>query len=123
MIRNRLLRHISLTLFALTLPSATFAQVEVSSVQWTKAQTFKFCIEGNLMMFGLYKIVHLDGPHTTKAIIDELSFFIPRIDSEGLIIIDDYPEMEMGIVDMLLKTYNFNVAAKGDNKIVYQKEI
>ena len=75
------------------------------------------------MLYGLYKVVHLDGPHTTKAVIDELSFFIPRIDSKGLIIIDDYIDIKMGIVDMLLKTYNFNVAAKGDNKIVYQKEI
>ena len=51
MIRNMLLRHISLALFALTLSSAAFAQVEVSSVQWTKAQTFKFCIEGNCETF------------------------------------------------------------------------
>jgi len=26
-------------------------------------------------------------------------------------------------VDMLLKTYNFNVAEKGDNKIIFKKEI
>ena len=51
MIRNRLLRHISLALFSLTLPSIAFAQVEVSSVQWTKAQTFKFCTEGNCETF------------------------------------------------------------------------
>ena len=104
-------------------PEFTFFHMTDDYFFETMSQGHQFCIEGNLMMFGLYKIVHLDGPHTTKAVIDELSFFIPRIDSEGLIIIDDYPEMEMGIVDMLLKTYNFNVAAKGDNKIVYQKEI
>ena len=56
MIRNRLLRHISLALFALTLSSAAFAQVEVSSVQWTKAQTFKFCIEGNCETFRNIKL-------------------------------------------------------------------
>jgi hypothetical protein len=26
-------------------------------------------------------------------------------------------------VDMLLKTYNFNVAKEGDSKIIYKKEI
>ena len=51
MTRNRLLRHISLALFALTFPSTAFAQVEVSSVEWTKAQTFKFCSVGNCETF------------------------------------------------------------------------
>jgi len=56
MIRNRLLRHISLALFALSLPSAASAQVEVSSVQWAKAQTFKFCAEGNCETFRNIKL-------------------------------------------------------------------
>ena len=56
MIRKRLSRHISSALFALTLSSAAFAQVEVSSVQWTKAQTFKFCNEGNCETFRNIKL-------------------------------------------------------------------
>ena len=56
MIRNRLLRQISLALFALTLPSAAFAQVEVSSAQWTNTQTFKFCNEGNCETFRNIKL-------------------------------------------------------------------
>ena len=83
----------------------------------------QFSVDGNCMIYGLYKVAHLDGPHTTHAVLDELKFFIPRIDEEGLIIIDDYKHLQMGIVDMLLKTYNFNVAEKGDNKIIFKKEI
>ena len=56
MTRNRLLRHISLALFVLTLPFGASAQVEVSSVQWTKAQTFKFCNEGNCETFRNIKL-------------------------------------------------------------------
>ncbi len=82
----------------------------------------QFSINGNCMIYGLYKVVHLDGPHTTHAVLDELKFFIPRMDEEGLIIIDDYRRLKMGIVNMLLKTYNFNVAEEGDNKIIYKKE-
>lgn len=82
----------------------------------------QFSVDGNCMIYGLYKVVHLDGPHTTHAVLDELKFFIPRMDEEGLIIIDDYKHLKMGIVDMLLKTYNFNVAEEGDNKIIYKKE-
>ena len=59
----------------------------------------------------------------TKDVIDELNFFIPRAASKALFILDDYQDLQMGIVDMLLKTYNFNVAEKGENKIIYQKEI
>ena len=89
----------------------------------TMGEGHQFVLNQQLVLFGLYQVVHLDGPHTTKAVLDELSFFIPRMTSKGLIIIDDYDDLQMGIVDMLLKTYNFNVAEKGDNKIIYQKEI
>jgi len=89
----------------------------------TMGEGHQFVLNQQLVLFGLYQVVHLDGPHTTKAVIDELSFFIPRMASKGLIIIDDYTDLQMGIVDMLLKTYNFNVAVKGDNKIIFQKEI
>jgi hypothetical protein len=77
----------------------------------------------NMMLFGLYKVVHFDGPHTTDAIIQELNFFIPRSETKALFIIDDYKDLRMGIVDMLLLTYNFKVVEEGENKIIYQKEI
>ena len=89
----------------------------------TMGEGHQFVLNQQLVLFGLYQVVHLDGPHTTKAVIDELGFFIPRMASKGLIIIDDYIDLQMGVVDMLLKTYNFSVAEKGDNKIIYQKEI
>lgn len=89
----------------------------------TMGEGHQFCYESNLMIYGLYKVVHLDGPHTTPAVIDELVFFIPRMENQSIIIIDDYKLLSMGIVDMLLKTYNFNVAEKGDSKIIYKKEI
>lgn len=89
----------------------------------TMGEGHQFSFDNQLMLFGLYKVVHLDGPHTTTAVTEELSFFIPRMETDSIIIIDDYKHLSMGIVDMLLKTYNFNVAEKGDNKIIYKKEI
>ena len=44
------------TLISLIMPSAVLAQVEVSSVQWTSAQTFKFCTEGNCETFRNIKL-------------------------------------------------------------------
>tara|TARA_R100001015_G_C4633946_1_gene199606 strand:+ start:2816 stop:3415 length:600 start_codon:yes stop_codon:yes gene_type:complete len=89
----------------------------------TMHEGHQFNVNDNLMLYGLYKVVHFDGPHTTKDVINELNFFIPRSDSKAVFIIDDYQHLQMGIVDMLLKTYNFSVVEKGDNKIIYQKEI
>ena len=77
----------------------------------------------NMMLFGLYKVVHFDGPHTTDAVIQELNFFIPRSETKALFIIDDFKDLRMGIVDMLLLTYNFKVVEEGENKIIYQKEM
>ena len=77
----------------------------------------------NMMLFGLYKVVHFDGPHTTEAVIQELNFFIPRSETKALFIIDDFKDLRMGIVDMLLLTYNFKVVEEGENKIIYQKEM
>jgi|TARA_E500000318_G_scaffold89208_1_gene86735 hypothetical protein len=89
----------------------------------TMGEGHQFVFEKQLMIYGLYKVVHLDGPHTTKDVLNELVFFIPRMESDSIIIIDDYQLISLGIVDMLLKTYNFNVAEKGDSKIIYKKEM
>ena len=45
-----------LVLFFSTSPFVVSAQVEVSSVRWTKAQTFKFCNEGNCETFRNIKL-------------------------------------------------------------------
>ena len=52
----RILRLSFLILFLLIMPTAVFAQVEVSSVQWTSAQTFKFCNEVNCKTFRNIKL-------------------------------------------------------------------
>ena len=49
----------------------------------------------NMMLFGLYKVVHFDGPHTTEAVLQELNFFIPRSETKALFIIDDYKDLRM----------------------------
>ena len=52
----RFLRPCFLTLFFLIMSTAVSAQVEVSSVQWTSAQTFKFCNEENCKTFRNIKL-------------------------------------------------------------------
>ena len=52
----RFLRPSLPVLFLFIMPTAVSAQVEVSSVQWTSAQTFKFCKEGNCKTFRNIKL-------------------------------------------------------------------
>ena len=56
MLGIRILQPYLLALISLTMPSVVQAQVDVSSVQWTSAQTFKFCIEGNCETFRNIKL-------------------------------------------------------------------
>ena len=56
MFKHKFFQASLLVLFFSTLPFVVSAQVEVSSVQWTKAQTFKFCNEGNCETFRNIKL-------------------------------------------------------------------
>ena len=51
MLGIKFLQPFLLALISLTMVSSVSAQVEVSSVQWTSAQTFKFCTEENCETF------------------------------------------------------------------------
>ncbi len=56
MYKHKFFQASLLVLFFSTSPLVVSAQVEVSSVQWTKAQTFKFCNEGNCETFRNIKL-------------------------------------------------------------------
>tara|TARA_B100000575_G_scaffold69621_1_gene53992 strand:+ start:1839 stop:2186 length:348 start_codon:yes stop_codon:yes gene_type:complete len=56
MLGIKLLRPSFPVLFLFIMPTVVFAQVEVSSVQWTNAQTFKFCSEGSCETFRNIKL-------------------------------------------------------------------
>ena len=52
----RFLRPSLQVLFSFIMPTAISAQLEVSSVQWTSAQTFKFCTNGSCETFKNIKL-------------------------------------------------------------------
>ena len=56
MYKHKFFQASLLVLFFSTSPFVVSAQVEVSSVQWTKAQTFKFCNEGYCETFRNIKL-------------------------------------------------------------------
>jgi hypothetical protein len=39
-----------------------------------------------------YALVHLDGPHTTNKLLEELEFFCKRVNNNGMIVLDDIKE-------------------------------
>ena len=56
MYKHKLFQSSLLLLFFSILPFVASAQVEVSSVEWAKAQTFEFCNEGNCETFRNIKL-------------------------------------------------------------------
>lgn len=70
-----------------------------------------------------YALVHLDGPHTTEKVTEEIDFFAPRMEIGGMIIIDDIHGFYnySQIKDILVKKYNFGLVAEGIRKASYIK--
>lgn len=73
------------------------------------------------MLISKYDFIHLDGPHTTIAVLEETFFFLPRLKSKGIIVFDDYVTFDFTAVDMLLSMHKCLVKYRGNNKIIYEK--
>lgn len=70
-----------------------------------------------------YCLAHLDGPHDSDVVIDEARFFSPRMHAGAMLVCDDtnlydHTRSEAVIVGEL----GFEVATKGQRKIVYSKK-
>ena len=69
-----------------------------------------------------YSLVHFDGPHTTSAVIDELDFFVGRLELNGIFVFDDIGLYDHDYVEKkLLETGNFEIFKKGTRKAAYRK--
>ena len=56
-----------------------------------------------------YSVAHLDGQHDTETVMKEVQFFIPRIQPNGFIVIDNTERgwMDMGIIEAELFNNGF----------------
>ena len=73
--------------------------------------------------YGPYNLIHFDGPHMTKDVLNEAVFFAERSVQYTRFVFDDYKLYNMDLICKILSYYNFNVMDKGENKICLEKQI
>jgi len=70
-----------------------------------------------------FAFVHLDGPHTTKAVSTEAVWFANHSAPNTRIVFDDYKNYDMATIARLLEYYDFKVIESGKNKCLMEKSI
>ena len=78
-------------------------------------------IDGQFYMKETYTVVHLDGPHTTNAVNDEINFFIRNMEDESLIVLDDYKTYNTKTVDWSLEKIGFKRVREGERKLSFKR--
>lgn len=70
-----------------------------------------------------YALVHLDGPHAVKELLEELEFFKPRISLGGYIVLDDVSDYYdlSSLQNFLLKDEEFELVLNDGKKASYKK--
>ena len=73
-------------------------------------------------LLNTYRLVFFDGPHSTRAIREEIDFFKDKIPLGGVMVFDDiqqYPHMEK--IDGYVHEIAFQMLEQGQTKVSYIK--
>jgi hypothetical protein len=73
--------------------------------------------------YGPFNLVHFDGPHMTKDVLNEAVFFAERSIINTRFIFDDFKGYNMPLISNVLEYYGFKEIDRGDNKICLEKLI
>ena len=87
----------------------------------TMKDGYPMSIDGNIYLKDTFAIVHLDGPHTTQAVNQEISFFMRRMDNNSIIILDDHKTYNTQTIDWSLTKAGFQKAREGERKLIYKR--
>ena len=72
--------------------------------------------------YGPFNLIHFDGPHMTKDVLNEAIFFAERSEQNTRFIFDDFKLYNMPLIVNALQYYGFKEIDKGDNKICLEKQ-
>ena len=73
--------------------------------------------------YGPFHLVHFDGPHMTRHVLNEALFFAERSEQYTRFIFDDFKGYNMPLISDALGYYGFKEIDKGDNKICLERQI
>ncbi len=73
--------------------------------------------------YGPFNLVHFDGPHMTRHVLNEAIFFAERSEKYTRFIFDDFKGYNMPLISDALGYYGFKEIDKGDNKICLERQM
>jgi len=68
-----------------------------------------------------YAIVHIDGPHALKEVLEETGYFLGRMERGGCIVYDDIQQYEHGQVEICLVEHGYETLLKTEKKAAYRR--
>ena len=71
--------------------------------------------------YGPFNLVHFDGPHMTRHVLNEAIFFAERSEQYTRFIFDDFKGYNMPLISESLQYYGFETIDKGENKICLER--
>jgi len=83
---------------------------------------YPLSIDGKIQMHDKYSVVHLDGPHTTLAVGEQITFFMRHMEDESILILDDHKTFNKQSINWCLEKIGFQVVREGDRKLIYKRE-
>ena len=67
-------------------------------------------------MISNYEIVHFDGPHDLKSVVNEVEFFSRRLAPEAVFIFDDIKNFDIDKIGQLIIGWGFKKYESGERK-------
>jgi len=83
---------------------------------------YPLSINGKTYLHDKYSVIHLDGPHTTLALNQQIQFCMRNMEDESLIIIDDHQTFNMTTINWSLQKIGFKEVRRGDRKLIYKRQ-
>ena len=71
--------------------------------------------------YGPFNLIHFDGPHMTRHVLNEAIFFAERSEQYTRFIFDDFKGYNMPLISESLQYYGFETIDKGENKICLER--
>lgn len=75
----------------------------------------------NKMLLNKYALVHFDGPHETKALVEEIDFFCDRAADTCYFVFDDIENYKHDEIETYIETFGFHLIEKGERKASYRR--
>jgi hypothetical protein len=98
-----------------------FLQLEAAEYFKRFHDGYPLFINGKKYMLAMYDLVHLDGLHAIKYVVEEVAFFDDRLSKGGFIVFDDIDKIDMDTIHQYMTHLKYTMFKTGTKKTAYRK--